>query len=127
MNNAISYVQKSIVCTLLSMVVTAIISFIIMRKLEVVAGASLFGLFILPSIIVYYVLDFFHKTQKAKIIGFIMPILAILALFVVGLLFTMTGKYNEDGEDQMATLILANVFFAGSILYFLMSKVKWLK
>jgi len=126
MHRIVAYIKKLIICTLLSMLVTAITTFIIIRKFEVIPGASLFGLFILPSIFIYYALDLLHKTQKTKVIGYIIPLLAILTLFVVGLILAMNGKCSE-GEDQMATLMLISILVGGTVVYFFVSKTKWLK
>jgi hypothetical protein len=126
MHSIIDYFKKTVVCILLSMFIAAMSAFIITRKIEVIAGASLFGLFILPSIMIYYTLDYFHKTQKAKIIGFTVPILVMLILFVIGLIAAMNGTYHE-GENQMAMLALVSIFMGGVVVYLFMSKIKWLK
>ena len=125
-NSIIDYLKRLVVCVLLSMLVTAIVAFVIVRKLEVIAGASLFGLFISPSIVIYYILDLLQKTQKQKFIGFIMPMLAILMFFIAGLILAMNGMCDE-GEDQMTKLVLVTIFIGGAVVYFFMSKIKWLK
>ncbi len=149
MKRAINYVVKMVVCMLLSMLATSVITIIwaiidsipnlpsymvymsrfdrfISEAIDLLPAALLFGLFISPSITIYYVLDFFHKDRKAKTIGYIIPILVIFVVFAVGLIFAIKEKCSE-GEDQMATFILTQVFVAGVVVYVCMSKIKWLR
>ena len=105
MHIIVNYVKKIIFCTLLSMLVTAIATFIIARTLEVIAGAFLFGLFIVPSIFIYYVLDFFHNSHKAKTIGYILPIIG-WAIYLVVCIILDAQRTSSDGAGEMAKAIL---------------------
>ncbi|MCK5612959.1 hypothetical protein KAR91_64390 [Candidatus Pacearchaeota archaeon] len=126
MYEIINYTKKLIICTLLSMFATAITAFIITRKSEVIAGASLFGLFILPSIFVYYTLDFFRKSHKAKTMGYVFPIVG-WAIYLVVCIILDAQRQSSEGAGEMAALILISIFFGGAVVYILMSKMKWLK
>ena len=122
----VSYIKKIIVCTLLSMLVTAVAAFVMARTLEVIAGAFLFGLFIVPSIFIYYVLDFFHNNHKVKTIGYILPITG-WTIFLVVCIILDAQRPSSEGAGEMAKAILISDFIAGTVVYILMYKVKWLK
>lgn len=122
----IGSIKKLIVCTLLSMFTTAITTFIIAREIEVIAGASLFGLFILPSIFIYYVLDCFQRSQKVKTTGYIIPIVGWLIFLIVCIILD-AKKESSEGAGQLATAILISDLIAGAVVYIFMLKVKWLK
>jgi hypothetical protein len=108
------------------MLVTAAATFIVLRTLEVIVGAFLFGLFIVPSILIYYVLDFFHKTQKVKTIGYILPIAGWIIFLVVCIILD-AQRPSSEGASEMAKAIMISDFTAGTVVYILMYKVKWLK
>ena len=146
----INYIKKICVCTIISMLAASmalvgyiVVNVIIYEKhidivdiknfnlfsntfIDFLPAALLFGLFTVPSIVIYYTLDFFHKTSRAKIIGYAMPIVGMLMFFVVALILAVNGKCSE-GEDQIATLILIIILFSGSVVYLFMSKITWLK
>jgi len=125
MKRAIDYIIKIIVCATASMLSAAIVIFILSRGGEIACGI-LFGLFIVPSIFVYYALDFFHKSHKAKTIGYVLPI-GGWTIYLVVCIILDAQRPSSEGAGEMATAILVSDFVAGTVVYILMSKVKWLK
>ncbi len=145
----ITYIKKMCVCMIISMlaasaamigcVVVSIISakhidiiytskfnLIISTSIDFLPLALLSGLLISPSILIYYVLDFFHKSQKTKTIGYIVPILGWVIYLIICIILD-AQRQSSEGAGQLATLILINDFIAGAVVYILMSKIKWLK
>jgi hypothetical protein len=125
MKKAIDYSLKITTCVMASILSSGISVFILSRGTEVASGI-LFGLFIVPSIFLYYVLDFFHKNRKVKTIGYAIPIVG-WSMYLVACIILDTQRPSNEGVGEMATGILVSDLVAGAIVYILMSKVKWLK
>jgi len=125
MKRAIDCIIKLIVCAALSMLSAGTVIFILSKGGEF-AGGVLFGVFILPSIFVYYVLDYFQKSRKVKTIGYIIPIVG-WSIYLIACIILDAQRQSSEGAGQMATVILISDFLAGAVVYIFMSKVKWFK
>jgi len=149
MKRALDCIVKIVACTLLSMLATSVITIIwaiidcipdwpsymvymsrfdrfISEFIDLLPTALLFGLFISPSIIIYYGLVFFRKSHKAKTIGYVLPIVG-WGIYLVACIILDAQRQSSEGAGEMATVILINDFIAGAVVYVLMSKVKWLQ
>jgi len=125
MKRAIDCIIKIIVCAALSMFSAGIIIFILSKGGEIASGI-LFGSFIVPSIFIYYVLDYFQKSRKVKTIGYIIPIVG-WSIYLIACIILDAQRQSSEGAGQMATVILISDFLAGAVVYIFMSKVKWFK
>lgn len=93
--------------------------------LDVMPGALLFGLFLLPSIIIYFILDFFDRTRKARFIGYITPNLALLLLLSIGYYQTFN---SVDGEGaQMAVFMMECIVASSIVVFFFLSLLNRVK
>lgn len=109
-----SYIKRAVFCAIVAMLATMIITFVVTREVETLFGGLLFGLFIVPSIIIYYVLDFFSKPKKVKIIGFLVPVLGMIILGALGI-FIDSQDVSSDGSGEMSKLLMINLLI-GSIV-----------
>ena len=109
-----SLYKKTIICVLFGILATMITTFVVTKDVETLAGASLLGLFMAPSIVLYFILDFFNKTQKIKTLGFLIPVVVMLALGCIEI-WIDSQRASSDGSGEMTKLFAANLM-VGSIL-----------
>ena len=110
----ISYIKKATFCLLVAMLTTKTTSLVVYRTIELSGFAILLALLIVPSIIIYYVLDFFHKAQKVKVLGFLAPIV-VMIIYCIIVMWIESQKISSDGSGEMAKVFIVNLL-VGSIV-----------